>query len=78
MEIMLVGGPYDGEWVNVDGDNWNPPMPYLNMHPKLEPLAKPLLNDVNPKATIDLLRYRLERVDTSNHRWHYEYHYQGR
>lgn len=77
MDIMLVGGQYDGEWIRVDGDNQSPPMPYLNMHPKLGPLTKPVSAEV-PNRKVYLLVYKLERVDTSPPAWHYEYHYQGR
>lgn len=74
MEIMIVGGQYDGEWVTVGSH----PMPYINMHPKLEPLTAPLSRDVNPKASVDLLCYKLEKVWLSPQKWQYEYHYQGR
>lgn len=74
MEIMIVGGQYDGEWVTVGSH----PMAYINMHPKLEPLTAPVERDVNPKANVDLLCYKLEKVWLSPQKWQYEYHYQGR
>ncbi len=74
MEIMIVGGQYDGEWVTVGSH----PLPYINMYPKLEPLTAPLPIYVNPKATVDVLIYKLEMVRLSPQKWHYEYHYQGR
>lgn len=73
MDIKLVGGQYDGEWVNVGSH----PMPYINMHPKLGPSTAYSPRYANPKATFDHLTYKLEKVWLSPQKWHYEYHYQG-
>lgn len=78
MEILLVGGQYDGEWVHVAGDESNPPMPTLSMPPKLEEFINWRIEDEKPKLVDDLLHYKLKRIETSNKKCHYEYHYQGR
>lgn len=72
MEIMIVGGQYDGEWVTVGND----PLPYINMYPKLEPLTAALKRDINPNSAVDVLVYKLEMVWLSPQKRHYEYHYQ--
>lgn len=78
MKIIMVGGPYDNEAVNVEGDERNPPLTFLNMPPKLEPITTAIPKNIVPRKAPDLLKYKLEMVFTSPDKWHYEYHYQGR
>ncbi|HFZ1016564.1 TPA: hypothetical protein ACIJRM_005341 [Klebsiella oxytoca] len=77
MKVLLVGGPYDNEFADVAGDELNAPIPFLNMHPKLEPLTTALSEDIHPNKSFDILVYKLERIYTSPHKWHWEYHYEG-
>lgn len=78
MKVMMIGGPCDNKFADVKGDEWDPPVPIMKIHHPLESLATPVSEEITPLSAEEFLVYKLERVDTSPYKWHYEYHYQGR
>ncbi|WKV23786.1 hypothetical protein [Yersinia phage vB_YenS-P840] len=82
MDIKLVGGPYDGDWVTgiseLNTDYHHHPRYFIYLSGEIEPIFTPVNAGCDAQKIADIFPYKLERVYKTNIIWHYEYHYQGR
>ncbi len=85
MEIILAGGPYDGEIYDFELDTKGKPIPFLNLRQRL--IAPVSLADLDPRPqkALPFIRYTLRMVadkewkdgllQLSKDKWHWEYHF---
>ncbi|WP_447881042.1 hypothetical protein [Serratia fonticola] len=80
MEIILNGGPYDGQKSNPRnfGDHPIPPFPFLRLAPPLSEQEKYIGGSELSKKTYDILLYELKEIWQNGRFHHYEYHFQDR
>lgn len=79
MEVILRGGPLDGNFKDVSLDDNFRPYPVMKFPAELPTLSVGVYNSpVDPKMKIDVLVYELQEVWENGRLHHYEYHYNGR
>ncbi|MBA5234791.1 hypothetical protein H2Y56_22170 [Pectobacterium aroidearum] len=76
LEILLVGGPYDGDFISVPIGATGEPMPQLRMpqKPSFDDVLRPY--SYPPREVCDLI-YTLKEVMVSSSLWNYQYHYES-
>lgn len=80
MKVKCVGGPYDGEWVDVNLMDNGRPIPFLERPQKSEPKSV-LSGGAKSPDTLSSVEYSrriiVDKQDPLGRvlEWHYEYHY---
>lgn len=82
MQVIMIGGPYDGQVKDapeIDSkDGYPVPIPYFELHPQIEWSANYIDSGKSMNTKIDILLYKCEEVWENGRFKRYEYHYQGR
>lgn len=77
MNVIMIGGPYDGEIKDAPTTGEFPPLPlpFYNLIPPMQLLETPIDGGLAPNGAIDISTYKLKEIWQNGRFQHYEYHY---